>query len=272
MNLSMQHASFAYEAGKPVFSDVTFETSSGQILSVLGQNGAGKTTLMKCLLRFCPLTDGTITLDGRRAETLSEKDFRRIVSYVPQAHTLTFPYTVQEMVLMGRGARLGLFGAPGKKDHEAAREAMRLCGVEELASRSCAKISGGQMQLVLIARALSARPRILLMDEPETGLDYAHQLQILSLLKRLAREEQILIVFNTHYPQHALDSADKALLLMPDHTAVCGEPEKVLTLKRLESAYGVAIRKAVVEEGGRVYTALIPIEKEPDAQAQKEDR
>lgn len=257
MKLLVKDGSFAYEKNHPILQDICFTAESGQIVSILGPNGAGKTTLLKCILGFLKW-QGQVLLDDTPADRLPARQFWQTFAYVPQAHSQAFPYTVKETVLLGRSAYLGMFASPGKTDEAQAEKAMAMAGVTHLADKSCGAISGGELQLVLIARALAANPKILVLDEPETGLDLSNQLVIMQLLQKLAHEQGLLIVFNTHYPDHALSISDKTVLLHKDGRAVYGSSKQILTKENMEAAFGVKIVIAHALEDGRDYQAMIP--------------
>ena len=179
-------------------------------------------------------------------------------AYVPQARSQTFAYTVEETVLMGRGPYLGFFQMPQRKDEEIAIQAMKEAGVYELRDRSCNEISGGELQLVLIARALAAKPQMLVMDEPETGLDFRNQLRVMDLIDVLSHQKGLTVILNTHYPDHACSIADRTLLLS-DHSVQFGRTSEVLTEAHMEEAFGVEVHMHEEVIGGKNYVSMIPV-------------
>lgn len=257
MKLMIKDGSFAYEKDHPILRNIHFSAESGQIVSILGPNGAGKTTLLKCILGFLKW-QGKVLLDDKPADQLHARQFWQTFAYVPQAHSQAFPYTVKETVLLGRSIYLGMFASPGKTDEAEAEKAMEMAGITHLAGKSCGQISGGELQLVLIARALAANPKILVLDEPETGLDLSNQLVIMRLLQKLAHEKGLLIVFNTHYPDHALSISDQTLLLHKDGRALYGPVGEILTKENMEDAFGVRVVIAHASQDGKEYQAMIP--------------
>jgi iron complex transport system ATP-binding protein len=259
MNLSVSKGCFSYEKEQPVFEDISFEVDRGEVLAVLGPNGVGKTTLLKCLLGFLKWQSGSASFMGKSQQSFHGSSFWKEVAYVPQARKQTFPYTVEETVLLGRSPYLGIFGKPGERDRLIADKAMRMTGVDQLRNRNCSDLSGGELQLVLIARALCAEPSILIMDEPETGLDFRNQLIILNLIERLSGEEKLTVVFNTHYPEHALEVANRTLLLDNCGKAIFGKTEEVLTTENMEKVFSVKIRIVRQEENGRVHASILPV-------------
>ena len=251
MKVEVKDVSYSY-GDTPVFSHLSFGVDKGEILAVLGPNGIGKTTLMKCLLKLRPFASGSYVHQG-----IADGEFYRKVGYVPQARSQTFPYTCFETVLAGRGAWLGLFATPKEKDRQIALAAMERAGISHLKDKTTAQISGGELQLVLIARALAAKPEILVMDEPETGLDLRNQVVILDLMAQL-RKEGMTILFNTHYPEHACRVADRVLLMKKDGTALFGKADDVLQEAAMADAFGVQIKIREVEG----YRVMIPVTEE----------
>lgn len=259
MRFEVQNGCFAYPRGKQILQNISFLAEGGTVVSILGPNGVGKTTLVKCMLGFLHWKQGQTLIDGKNAAAFPEKELWRQIAYVPQAKSVTFPMSCEEMVLLGRSAYLGLFAVPGRADREAAERAMELAGVTHLRKKSCSEISGGELQLVLIARALAATPRLLILDEPETGLDFRNQLIVLELIERLAREEGISAILNTHYPEHAISISANALLLKRDGTNLFGPAKEMLTPANMRETFGVEVSMREEEIRGRCYYSVIPI-------------
>src|SRR5262249_38620262 len=170
----------------PVGRNVDLEVRAGEVLCLLGPNGSGKTTLFKTLLGLLPAQAGEVLLDGEPLARLARTEIARRIAYVPQAHTAHFPFRVLDMVVMGRTAHLGLFAAPNAADRQRAREALALLGIADLSEREYTRISGGQRQLVLIARALVQDAPAIVMDEPTANLDFGNQAIVLAEVKSLA--------------------------------------------------------------------------------------
>ena len=260
MSIEICAGSFAYPKGKNVLSDVSLYAGSGEVAAILGPNGAGKTTLLKCMLGFLPWDRGMTRIDGEDIRHIKGKALWQRVAYVPQAKENTFSLKTEDMVLLGRSPYLGDFSVPGKEDRRIAEEAMEMAGITHLAGKSCSRISGGELQLVLIARALAAEPEILVLDEPESGLDFRNQIAVLDLVRRLATERKLTVIMNTHYPDHALRISDQTLILMGNGIHLYGRTKQILTKEHMRAAFGVEI--AVHEEtiGGRAYASVIPLE------------
>ncbi len=260
MSIAVSAGTFSYDPEKPLLSDISFEADRGDILAILGPNGVGKTTLVKCLLGFLPWERGETSVDGENIKHIKGRKLWQMISYVPQARKPAFSYRVEDMVLLGRSPYIGNFSMPGPKDREAARRAMELAGITHLAEKSCGAISGGELQLVLIARALAAEPEYLILDEPESGLDFRNQLVVLDLIQKLSREQKMTVILNTHYPEHALRISDKVLLLFGQGVYQFGRTGQILTEEHMRSLFGVeiAVWREKIDE--KDYSAVIPLE------------
>ena len=260
MSMEVCAGTFSYHQDKILLQDVSFEAQPGEILSILGPNGVGKTTLIKCLLGFLPWQSGQTRLDGKDIRQIKGRALWQRISYVPQAKRPVFSYTVRDMVLLGRSPYLGDFSMPGKRDREIAQEAMELAGICHLADKSCDRLSGGELQLVTIARALAAQPEYLILDEPETGLDFRNQLVVLNLIERLCRKQNLTVILNTHYPEHALHVSDKALLLFGQGIYQFGRTRQILTAEHMRTLFGVDIAIWEQKIGQKQYSAVVPLE------------
>jgi iron complex transport system ATP-binding protein len=260
MSIEVCAGTFSYRKDEPLLQDVSFSAEAGEVLAILGPNGVGKTTLIKCLLGFLPWESGSTSIDGRDIRALRGRELWRRVAYVPQARKPAFSYRAEDMVLLGRSPYIGDFSMPGKRDREAAARAMELAGITHLIGKSCGQLSGGELQLVLIARALAAEPEYLILDEPESGLDFRNQLVVLDLIAKLCRENGLTVILNTHYPDHALRVSDKALLLFGGGVYQFGRTEQILTEEHMRALFGVdiAVWRERIEQ--KEYAAVIPLE------------
>lgn len=245
--VQVQKLSFAYGT-QQVLRDVSFSAQSGTLLGVLGANGVGKSTLFRCILGFLNGYTGSILLNGTDARTLSASAVSRMVAYIPQTHYPAFRYSVSDMVLMGTTHRIGSFSVPKEREHAACERALRKLGIYDLRDRCYTKLSGGEQQLVLIARALAQESRILLMDEPTSNLDFGNQTAVLECIRSLSQDGYT-VLFSTHNPQHALQYADTVLALQNGTVAAFGAAEQVLTPSLLQSLYGVTAHLADTEYG-----------------------
>ena len=240
MTLSADRLDFGYR-GRSVGRGVTLDIRSGEVLCLLGPNGGGKTTLMKTLLGLLPPLAGEVRLDGADIAGIARRDLARVIGYVPQAHQAFFPFSVIDIVLMGRSAHVSLFAAPSAADRAIAERALAQLGIAHLKARVYTEISGGERQLVLIARALAQEPRILIMDEPTASLDFGNQLRVLREIAALARSGMA-VVFSTHDPDHVFLCGDRAALLHDGRMEALGPPEAVITAETLKRLYGVEVQ------------------------------
>ena len=213
MILQVQNGCFGYPGQPVILENIDLTLEEGHILAILGPNGIGKTTLLKCMIGLLPWHSGKTLLYGKDIHTLKPKEVWSTISYIPQSHGFAFSYTGLEMVLLGRSAHLGMFQQPGKEELEMAEAMMERVGISHLANKDCNRMSGGELQMVLIARALINDPKLIILDEPETGLDFHNQILVLNMVERLAHEEGISAIMNTHYPTNAMSVADEALML-----------------------------------------------------------
>lgn len=255
MKLSVEGLSFSYGENE-VLHDISFELGDGEFMSVLGPNGVGKSTLFKCILGNLPDYSGRILVGGKDMRQLSRRERAAAVAYIPQIHRPSFGYSVLDTVLMGAGRQVRTFSQPKKEHVDIALEALERTGAAYLKDRDFSRISGGEQQLVLIARAIAQKSEFLVMDEPTSALDYGNQIRILGLIKRLAGEGYG-ILLSTHNPQHALSHADTVLALSGGRTVACGEPSKVLDADLMQRLYGVEVEfvsscagSVIVPKGG----------------------
>jgi iron complex transport system ATP-binding protein len=234
--LELAGVGFGYGRGGMdwVFRNVSFKVLPGTATAVLGPNGSGKTTLVRCAAGLLSPVEGRVTRAAR-------------AGYVPQAHGSTFAYRALDMVLMGRAQQIGLFRSPGAADRAAALEAMDRVGIAGLGSRFFPTLSGGEQQLVLIARAIAAGCPVLVLDEPATGLDLKNQVRVLRLLRELMTDGMA-VLLSTHHPDHALYLADRAVLLTPTG-ARTGDALNLLSEKELTALYGVGVSTMPYADG-----------------------
>ena len=237
MILEVKDLSFSYHR-HAVLSDISFSADEGEFLSVLGANGVGKSTMFRCILGLMKDYSGTIRIGGTDIRTMTQRELASNIAYIPQTRTTPFDFTVLETVLMGTARQLPPFSAPGSKQIRAAEDALARLDIAEFADRSFARLSGGEQQLVMIARALAQQARILLMDEPTSNLDYGNQLRVLSHVRELANDGYT-VLLSTHNPQHALTYSSSLLALAGGTIAAFGSPKDVLSAELIKTLYHI---------------------------------
>ncbi|OIQ60579.1 putative ABC transporter ATP-binding protein [Moorella thermoacetica] len=240
MRLELKEVASGY-GHRTLIRRISLVVTDGEVLCLLGPNGSGKTTLFKTILGLIRLQGGQILLDGEDISRWPRARLARVMGYIPQAHNPPFPYRVLDVVLMGRTAHLGPTAAPGREDMAVARRAINTLNISHLEDRIYTEISGGERQLVLIARALAQEPRLLIMDEATSALDFGNQLLVLSHIKRLA-QMGLAIIMASHFPDHALLYASKVMLLKKGQVYSLGRPEEMVTEENLKSLYGVDVK------------------------------
>ncbi len=247
--LELKNLAFAYRH-KPVLRAVDLSLATGDLLCLLGPNGAGKSTLFRCILGLLRNYTGEILLRGTEIRRLRGTELARSVAFIPQAHQPVFDYSVLDVVLMGATGGRGLFGNPQPEDERYAREQLVALGIAALAERSYARLSGGERQLVLVARALAQRARILIMDEPTANLDYGNQVRVMERIATLAAQGYA-IMLSTHNPEHAFLWSNRTAVLLEGRIQAEGPPAEVLTEGVLKKLYGVPVKLFAV--GGAAY-------------------
>lgn len=257
MKITIEHGTFGYRSHMPVLKDISLSASSGDLIAILGPNGAGKTTLLRCMMGFLKWQSGKSTLDGEDIRSIPYARLWQTLAYVPQAKGTHSAYTAREMILLGRSSHLGIFAHPGKEDSQKAEEIMEKLHILHLRDKLCSQISGGELQMVLIARALAAEPKILVLDEPESNLDFKNQLIVLETMSRIAAEG-LTCIFNTHYPAHALQRANKSFILCKDGSYHFGDTANIITEESIEKAFGVNAVIGEIETPEQIWRNVIP--------------
>ncbi|WP_321333423.1 ABC transporter ATP-binding protein [uncultured Bacteroides sp.] len=239
MKLEIKNASLGYQH-KTILQNVSLELHTGQTICVLGRNGSGKTTLFRSLLGLLPLQSGEILLDGKNLSSWNRTQFARKVAYVPQARSLPFPFTVMDVVLFGRTSHLKPFASPGKEDRAIAEWCLDKLNIIHLRKRVFTQLSGGEQQMVIVARALAQQPSFLVMDEPTSSLDFGNQIKIIRQVNEL-KNESLGILMATHSPDHAF-MCDARVAVVRNHTVTGqGDCKEVITEKLLKDVYGADI-------------------------------
>lgn len=235
MNLEIKNGNFGYLKDNLILKDINLKINDGEIFTILGQNGIGKTTLLKCFNGVLKWSSGEMYIGGKRVS--SPKELKSI-GYVPQAHNLSFPYSVRELTIMGRARYLGMFSTPSKKYQKLVEEVLDEIGILHLIDKKCSELSGGQLQMVFVARALVGTPKILILDEPESHLDFKNQAVILKLIVKLVNERGITCIFNTHYPEYALRISDRSMI-MGKNDYIIGKTADIINEDNLRKYFGI---------------------------------
>ncbi|MCA3629420.1 MAG: ABC transporter ATP-binding protein [Methylobacterium sp.] len=237
--LGGENLAFGYP-GRRVGQDVSLGVKAGEVLALLGPNGGGKTTLLKTLIGLLKPQGGNVFLEGRPLTDFPVSERARRIGYVPQAHAGAFAFSVRDVVLMGRTAHQGLFASPSEADRALAQAKLAELGIAHLGEQPYTMISGGERQLVLIARALAQEPRVIVLDEPTASLDFGNQGKVLRQIGAL-KSRGLAVLFTTHDPNHALRHADRVALLARGSLLAEGPPAEMLTASRLANLYGAEI-------------------------------
>jgi len=245
--LAVEDLSYGYP-GHVVGHKLSFTVGAGEVLCVLGRNGEGKSTLFKTILGLLPPRAGTLRVDGEPISSWSPRRRALTFGYVPQRSGGAFPFTVAELVLMGRTAHRGPFAAPSATDRAAAEEAIAALGIEHLAEREWLRVSGGEGQLALVARALAQEPRILVLDEPTASLDFGNQVRVLDAVRSLAETRRLSVLLSTHHPEQAFACADQVAVLAGGKLLQIGAPADVITSATLRACYSVEVAVLPVAE------------------------
>jgi iron complex transport system ATP-binding protein len=227
----------------------------GEVLALLGPNGGGKTTLLKTLLGLLPPLSGEVRLGERELSDFSNNERAKLLAYVPQSHVATFSFTVEAIVLMGRTAHNSLLSAPAAADRAIVARSLERLGIAHLKDRPYTMISGGERQLVLLARALAQEPRYIILDEPTASLDFGNQGKVMQEIRNLSASGHG-VLFTTHDPNHAMRAADRAYLIRNGERIGEGSTGKILVRAELERLYGASVEE--ISDSGNARTAFLP--------------
>lgn len=242
-----------------VIHSATFSVERGEFVCMLGANGCGKTTILKNVLGLAKPFSGSITMDGDSVLRMRERELARRVAYIPQAHTPPFPFTVADVVLMGRTPYINRLAVISEEDKAIALCALRRLAIEHLADRAYTQLSGGQRQLVIIARALAQKPDLLVMDEPTASLDFGNQHVVMAQMRKLA-DAGMGVLMVTHDPDHALFCADRVLVVQEGSITRDGAPGEVIDSECMQAIYGTDVVVAEVgRRRGRSVRVCVPV-------------
>lgn len=237
--MNVENLCFSYGSHE-VLKGVSFNAKLGEFISVLGPNGVGKSTLFRCMLGLLNPTGGSVSIGGRDIQTMTAAELSKCVAYIPQSHNPVFNFSVFDMVLMGTTAQLGRFASPGKAQEHLADAALERMGISHLRDRGCGHISGGERQLVLIARAIAQQAKILVMDEPSANLDFGNKMRVMKTVKSLT-DDGYTIIQSTHDPDQAYLYSDKILALFGGKVCAWGTPQDTISNSLVSTLYGVGV-------------------------------
>ena len=252
--LEVKNISFDYD-GEEIFSDISFSINKGDVLCILGPNGTGKTTLIKCLNGLNEINSGEIRINGENIKNLSFKQISKHIGYIPQTHIPSFPFKVFDVVLMGRAPYINLSNSPKEKDKKIAFNALKTLGIEDLKDKQYTNLSGGQRQLVFLARVLCQNPDILILDEPTSHLDFGNQIKLLEIIDNLAKRG-LSIIMSSHFPDHAFLSSNKVAIMKNKKFIDFGLPDDVLTEDNLKKAYSIDVKLIELDDSRKVCIPL----------------
>jgi iron complex transport system ATP-binding protein len=262
--INLNNGEFSYD-NNIVFSRLDIEVHSAEVVCILGANGCGKTTLLRCLNGNLPLKKGNIYLENADITTMRIDEVARKVGFVFQEHHAPFPFSVLEVVRMGRAPHLSLFAMPSHRDTEIAEEKLDLVGMYHLRDKPYTQISGGERQLILIARTLAQEPNVILMDEPTSHLDFRNQTIVLQIINKLA-EKGLAILMTSHLPDHAMLFSSRVALMKNGNFIAAGKPADVMTEESLREIYGIGVKMVAVKESekGGTIKLVIPTRRSSD--------
>ena len=239
MIITVENLTFCYNS-IPALRNISIEISSGELVTILGPNGSGKTTFLKCLCRLLKPKAGYICFDRQPIWRMKPKCFAQQVGYVPQIHSPSFPYRVIDVVASGRTPYLSALAAPSERDYEIAYQALEAVQCQKLAERLYTQLSGGELRMVLIARALAQQPRILLLDEPTSHLDFKNKIMVMHTIKNLV-EKGISAVVSEHDPNIAMAFSNKAILMKEGSIIAYGKTNEVINEETIKILYDMHV-------------------------------
>ena len=256
MELKILDLSFSYNSTKTLDS-IALKIKGRDILCIIGPNGSGKTTLLKCMNKKLKPTTGAVLVNDINILRMNRKEVAKNIGAVPQVSTVSFPFTVYDLVMMGRYSHMRRFSAENENDRAVVSQCLARTGIVHMADRLITEISGGEYQKVVIARALAQQPKILLLDEVTSHLDINHQIEILELVKTLSETENLAIVMVLHDLSLAARYSTKTIMLQKGRVFACGRPEDVISIENIRDVYGIEVEMGCSNKGN--YLNVIPL-------------
>jgi iron complex transport system ATP-binding protein len=248
--INCSNLGFSYN-GTAVLNGITLSIAPGKMVGILGANGAGKSTLLKILCGVLKPKSGEALFNDKALSKMDRRDIAKGIAYIPQDPMFAFPFTVNEVVLMGRAPYIGRFEFEREQDKEIAKKAMETVGIIHLKNRMISEVSAGERQLVSIARGLVQEPEIMILDEPATYLDVKHRTEIMNILRSLKEEKGISVLAATHDIFSSLFYFDEIMILKDGNVLAHGKADQIINNEILSAAYGIEV--IVRKENGRVF-------------------
>ncbi len=262
--LEVKNLNFGYNDIN-LINGLNFEVEEGQVLCLFGPNGSGKTTILDCILGLNKIRKGEIIIEGVNSLGLKPEELAQKISYVPQKHNRTFPYTVLEIVLMGRTAYTSMFSSPGKEDIRIAEQSLKKVGMHRFKDRIFTSLSGGEAQLVKIARALAQDTKLLIFDEPTSHLDFRHELNVLKYIVELVKSNNISVLMATHFPNHAFYLENngintKVAMIEDGKFGALGKPSVILNERNMENIFKIKTKVFEYVENNKKLNYIVPVD------------
>lgn len=254
--IAVNDLTFAYNQGDLVLKGINCEIHPGEKIAVLGHNGAGKTTFFNVLSGLALNYAGLVEVNGVELKSMRRAEIARKIALVPQKHEPLFPFLTRDFIMMGRYSSLGIFGNPDENDHAIVRAAAAETGAERFLDRPYNALSGGEMQLALIARSLAQNSEIMILDEPNTHLDYRNRFIVMDLVKRIAESRRVTLLMSLHEPNDAIQFADRVIVISGGLVMADGKPEEVIGEDLLQKYFGVRVKTIVGPNGEKIFQAI----------------